>query len=188
MPNIYVLAGPNGSGKSTAARALIPQFLNCAEFVNADVIARGLSAFRPENAAFQSGRAMLTRLDELANEGVDFAFETTLSSRTFVPWLRRRQAEGYAFHLFYFCLESAEMSIQRVASRLRAGGHHVPDEAIRRRFARSQSNFLDLYMPLANLWEFYDNTYTEPRLIAFGGKDKQTEVRDPLRWHQLFTI
>ncbi len=185
MPNIYILAGPNGSGKSTAARALVPQFLNCAEFVNADDIARGLSACHPEGVAFQAGRTMLARLDELAGQGVDFAFETTLSSRTFAPWLRRRQAEGYTFRLHYFCLQNAEMAIDRVAARVRAGGHHVPSDDIRRRFERSRSNFLELYMPLANVWEFYDTTATKPKLVAFGGRDFPTTVVIESVWDKL---
>jgi len=185
MPNIYILAGPNGSGKSTAARALLSQFLHCAEFVNADDIARGLSAFHPENVAFQAGRVMLARLNELARQRVDFAFETTLASRTFAPWLRQLQLEGYEFHLHYFCLPHVAMAIERVAYRVRAGGHHVADEDIRRRFARSQSNFLKLYMPLANLWEFYDTTTRHPKLVAFGGRDKQTVVVEASIWNDL---
>jgi len=185
MPNIYVLAGHNGSGKSTTARTLLPQFLNCAEFVNADDIARGLSAFHPERVAFQAGRAMLTRLDELTCQGVDFAFETTLASRTFAPWLQKRQVDGYEFHLYYFCLPSVDLAIQRVALRVRAGGHHVPEEDIRRRFDRSRSNFLQLYMPLANSWEFYDTSEGNPKRVAFGGHDKQTSIIDATLWNNL---
>ena len=185
MPNVYILAGPNGSGKSTAARALLPQFLHCAEFVNADEIARGLSAFHPENVAFQAGRMMMARLHELARQRGDFAFETTLASRTFAPWLRQLQSEGYEFHLHYFCLPSVEMAIERVAFRVRAGGHHVPEEDIRRRFDRSRSNFLKLYMPLANSWEFYDTSFSDPNLVALGGQGKQATIRDPLLWTNL---
>ena len=185
MPNLFVLAGPRGSGKSTAARALLSQFLHCDEFVNADDIARGMSAFHPERMAFQAGRVMLARLHELACQQVDFAFETTLASRTFAPWLRQLRAEGYNFHLHYFCLPQVEMAIERVAFRVRAGGHHVPEEDIRHRFTRSRSNFLKLYMPLANLWEFYDTTALRPKLVAFGGCDEQTVVVEASIWHDL---
>jgi len=143
MPNIFVLAGPNGAGKSSTARTLLPLFLNCEEFVNADDIARGLSAFRPETVAFQAGRAMLTRLNELARQRVDFAFETTLSSRSFAPWLRQRQTEGYEVHVSYAWLPLVELAIERVAFRVRAGGHNIPIQDIRRRYERSRSNLLE---------------------------------------------
>jgi predicted ABC-type ATPase len=100
MPTIYVIAGANGAGKSTMAQTILSEEFRCAEFVNADVIARGLSAFNPEGAALEAGRVMLQRLNELARQRVDFAFETTLASLTFAPWLRKRQSEGYQFHLF----------------------------------------------------------------------------------------
>jgi len=153
MPNTFILAGPNGAGKSTSARALLPMFLKCAEFVNADEIARGLSAFRPEQVAFQAGRLMLARLNELARQRVDFAFESTLASRSFAPWLRQRQREGYECHLLFVWLPNVNLAIERVALRVRAGGHHVPTQDIRRRYERSRDNFLMRYMPLANTWE-----------------------------------
>jgi len=113
MPNIYVIAGPNGAGKSTTARALLRRYLNCTEFVNADDIARGLSAFRPEGVAMQAGRLMLARLDDLARRRIDFAFETTLSSRSFARWLRMRQDEGFEFHLLYTWLPHPDMAVAR---------------------------------------------------------------------------
>jgi predicted ABC-type ATPase len=169
MPNIFVIAGPNGAGKSTSARALLPDSLDCVEFVNADEIARGLSPFRPEGVALLAGRVMLKRLDELAGQRVDFAFETTLSSRSLAPWLKKRQAEGFEVHLLYLWLPTAEMAVLRVASRVRSGGHNVPEADIRRRYERGRANFLELFMPLANRWKVYDTAEGEPRLMASGG-------------------
>ena len=185
MPNLFIIAGPNGAGKSTTARTLLPTFLNCSEFVNADDIARGLSAFRPEQVAFQAGRLMLTRLDDLARQRADFAFETTLASRSFAPWLRQRQLEGYQCQLLYIWLPNVELAIERVAHRVRAGGHDVPSKDIQRRYQRSRINFFEIYMPLANTWEVYDTSRLDPKLVAFGGRDRQTVIREPLLWNCL---
>lgn len=170
MPNIFVIAGPNGAGKSTSARRLLPGPLDCVEFVNADDIARGLSPFRPEGVALLAGRVMLKRLDELAGQRVDFAFETTLSSRSLAPWLRARQAEGFHVHVLYLWLPSPDMAVIRVAARVVAGGHHVPETDIRRRYQRGRDNFLELFLPLANKWKVYDTSSSDPRLIASGGQ------------------
>jgi predicted ABC-type ATPase len=185
MPDIFVIAGPNGAGKSTAARTLLPDFLNCVEFVNADDIARGLSAFRPEKVAFQAGRMMLRRLDELARQRVNFAFETTLSSRTFAHWLRQRQAEQFDVHLLYLWLPSPDLALARVAARVQAGGHGLPETDIRRRYRRGRDNFLDLFLPLANSWEVYDNSKSEPELVAFGGQTESTTVISSEIWDSL---
>jgi predicted ABC-type ATPase len=185
MPNIFVIAGPNGAGKSTAARTMLPNFLNCAEFVNADDIARGLSAFRPASVALLAGRMMLKRLSELAKQQVDFAFETTLSSRSLVPWLRKRQAEGFDVHLLYLWLPSPDLAVARVAARVQAGGHGLAETDIRRRYKRSRDNFLELFMPLANTWEVYDNSQSEPVLVAFGGQGEPLAITASEVWQSL---
>jgi predicted ABC-type ATPase len=185
MPNIFIIAGPNGAGKSTTARTMLPAFLDCVEFVNADDIARGLSAFRPESVALLAGRMMVKRLDELARQQVDFAFETTLSSRSFAPWLRGRQAEGFDVHLLYLWLPSPDLAVARVAARVQAGGHSLAEEDIRRRYLRGRNNFFELYMPLANTWEVYDNSESEPRLVAFGGQTEPTTVVVSEVWQRL---
>jgi predicted ABC-type ATPase len=182
MPKLFVIAGPNGAGKSTAARALVPNFVASPEFVNADEIAKGLSGFRPESVAWQAGRLMLARLSELAQSRVDFAFETTLASRSFAPWLRERQLEGYEVNLLYFWLPSVAMAIARVRSRVRAGGHHVPEEDVRRRYERSRTNFLQLYMPLANTWEVYDNSAARRCTVAYGGSGRSETIVAPAIW------
>ena len=182
-PNVIVLAGPNGSGKSTAAPTFLRDALHVDEFVNADTIALGLSGFNPANAAIQAGRAMLGRLQHLAGTRRDFAFETTLASRSFVPWIKDLQMKGYRFSLLFFFLSSPELAVQRVLERVRRGGHFVPEEVVRRRFFGSIRNFLTLYQPLADNWFFYDNSHSERVLIAEGEK---TELRifSPKPWEE----
>ena len=157
-PNVVVIAGPNGSGKSTAAPALLRDHLRIAEFVNADVIAQGLSGFGSEQGALQAGRIMLDRLTDLAVQQADFAFETTLASRTFARRLRQLQAGGYQVHLLFLWLPSPEMAIARVASRVRCGGHHVPDEVVRRRYDAGLRNFFAVYRPFVDVWRMFDNS------------------------------
>lgn len=184
-PIVVVLAGPNGAGKTTASESLLREDLAVSEFVNADVIARGLSGFEPEKAAFAAGRIMLSRLDELARQRADFAFETTLASRTFAPWLAERMLEGYEFHLYFVWLPSAEMAIDRVAARVRAGGHDIPSESIRRRYARGIRNLFELYTPIATSWTVLHGAAPVPLPIASGGTGRATEVLDLSAWAQL---
>ncbi|MBX9628584.1 MAG: hypothetical protein K2X82_32605 [Gemmataceae bacterium] len=150
--------------------------------VNADTIARGLNAFDVESEAVKAGRIMLDHLHELAARRRSFALETTLAARTYAPWLRKLRDGGYIVHLFYFWVESPEVAIGRVAVRVRSGGHHIPDETVRRRSARSVRNFLDLYRPVVTTWEVYDNTGPgRPRLIAEHNSYYES-IRDPDRW------
>ncbi|OGA18902.1 MAG: hypothetical protein A3I63_09665 [Betaproteobacteria bacterium RIFCSPLOWO2_02_FULL_66_14] len=167
MPDLVVIAGPNGAGKSTAAPLLIGERLGIVEFVNADVIASGLAAFAPGRVAVEAGRIMLRRLNELAASGADFAFETTLASRSFAPWIEMlRRERGYRFHLAFLWLPSAEMAVLRVAGRVRQGGHAVAPNDIRRRYARGIANFFELYAPIADSWEIHQNSSSPPELIA----------------------
>jgi len=182
-PSIVVIAGPNGAGKSTAAPALLRGALHVGEFVNADVIARGLSEFDPDSVAITAGRIMLRRLDELASKRVSFAFETTLASRHFAPWIARRKSEGYRFHLLFLWLPSADAAVLRVANRVRMGGHDVPEETIRRRYNRGLLNFFALFQPLATTWRMYDGSKQgRPHLIALGIGRRMTEVPDRAAW------
>ena len=186
MPNVIVLAGPNGAGKSTAAARLLQGTLQVTEFVNADVIARGLSAFHPEGASMAAGRIMLTRLHELAEDGKDFAFETTLASRSFAPWLKRIIEErGYRLSLFFFWLPSPDMAVNRVAERSRSGGHSVPEETIRRRYERGLENFFTSYMPLAERWSVFKSSGKGIPEVASGGKNCQTVVSSVEDWKQV---
>ena len=139
-PRILMIAGPNGVGKTTVTPRILKQAYDIAEWVNADVIARGLSGLQPEAAAWQAGRVMIDRLRELAGERQSFAFETTLSGRSYYKWIEELRLTGYEFHLYYVTVESADMCVARVARRVRAGGHHVPDEVVRRRYSASLRN------------------------------------------------
>lgn len=150
MPHVIIIAGPNGAGKTTAAPALLGTALELDHFVNADTIAAGLSAFAPEKAAIQAGKAMLERMHYLANNNEDFAFETTLASRSFAPWISKLKDKGYLFHLTFLLLDTADLAVSRVAERVKMGGHFVPEETIRRRFKGGLKNFFNLYKPLAD--------------------------------------
>jgi predicted ABC-type ATPase len=187
VPNIIVLSGPNGAGKSTVAPSLLQGLLGVDAFVNADVIARGLSAFDPESAAIQAGRIMLERLHELARQRADFAFETTLASRSFASWIGKLTDAGYVFRLAYVWVPSADLCIERVARRVAAGGHHVPDEVVRRRYASGLRNFFELYRPLARTWQCYDNSdIGRLRLIAEGRHAEAPLVYDESTWSRVW--
>ena len=165
-PRVIIFAGPNGAGKSTHADAIVAA-LGIDTFVNADYIARGLSGRNADAVAMQAGRIMLTRLKELAVARKDFAFESTLSSRTFAPFLRQLKAQGYQVAIYYFSLTSASLAVRRVKLRVAMGGHDVPQDIVRRRYARSVSNFLTLYLPLTNDWTVYDNSSAkQAKMIA----------------------
>ena len=156
MPKLYIIAGCNGAGKTTASYTVLPEMLGCKEFVNADEIAKGLSPFNPESVAIEAGRLMLQRMDDLLSEGSDFAFETTLSTRSYVKFIERAQAKGYFVTLLYFWLPTPEQAIERVATRVREGGHNIPSDVIRRRYANGIKNLTALYIPLCNYWAIYD--------------------------------
>jgi len=166
MPNVYVIAGCNGAGKTTASYTILPEILNCREFVNADEIARGLSPFQPETVAFEAGRIMLNRIRELMAQQVDFAFETTLSTRSYAALVKKAQEQGYHVILIFFWLNSIELAQERVKHRVSKGGHHIPELVIERRYNRGLRNFFDLYQKLVDTWVLYDNSEEKPVLIA----------------------
>lgn len=180
-PVVAILAGINGAGKTTASRHILTHALKIPVFVNADTIARGLNAFDVESEAAKAGRIMLEHLHELAAKRATFAFETTLSGRAYAPWLASLRGSGYEVKLFYYWLESADAAIARVAERVRSGGHHVPDETIRRRYRLSVQNFFRLYRPIADEWRVYDNSHGQARLLAVGIEDRE-HVLDGDRW------
>jgi predicted ABC-type ATPase len=186
MPHVVIIAGSNGSGKSTMAPALLQGALGVDDFVNADAIALGLCAFQPEKAAFQAGRIMLKRLHELADSNVNFAFETTLASRTFATWIPQLKKKGYKFHLIFFWLRDVELAVSRVSLRVISGGHHVPQDTIRRRYTAGLKNFFNLYRPLTDSWQLYNNTNgQELSLIASEKNAKQLRVEDQVIWKEL---
>lgn len=185
QPKVIVLAGPNGVGKSTTAEHLLHGTLAVSEFVNADTVARGLSAFDPDQTAVQAGRIMLARLRQLADQRANFAFEITLAGRSFARWIGELIRLGYTFHLVYLWLPTPEMAIARVAQRVRVGGHHVPEETIRRRYRAGLANFFQLYRPLAASWRFYDNSSShQPRVVAVGRGVGTDTVLDPQTWNR----
>lgn len=189
MPHLIIIAGANGSGKSTAAPALLQNAVHIDNFVNADVIAQGLCAFQPEKVAIQAGRVMLNRIHQLAEEQATFAFETTLSSRTFAPWITRLKKEGYQFHLIFLWLKTEELAVSRVQERIKMGGHSVPDATIRRRYQAGLKNLFNLYQPITDSWQLYDNSDSDQlNLIASKIQGNNTRIENNTIWHKLFEV
>ena len=186
VSNIIVLAGPNGAGKSTTGPALLRDTLRITEFVDADAVARGLSAFAPEHVALQAGKVMLRRIRELARKRVNFAFETTLASRLFAPWLDKLRREGYEVHVIFLYLPSADVAVGRVKNRVQMGGHDVPEDVVRRRYHAGLRNFFNLYQPLTATWRMYDNSIAGgPSLIAYGKGKRVTHIREKRMWKKI---
>jgi predicted ABC-type ATPase len=184
QPRVVVFAGPNGAGKSTHADAIIAA-LGIDTFVNADYIARGLSGRHADAVAMQAGRIMLTRLKELAVAQQDFAFESTLSSRSFAPFLRQLKAQRYQVAIYYFSLTSASLAVRRVKLRVAMGGHDVPEDTVRRRYVRSLSNFLTLYLPLADDWTVYDNSEAKQAKMIASSVNGTINVLESKPWLKL---
>lgn len=185
MPNLYVIGGANGSGKTTVSLSLLPTLLGVFEYVNADAIAAGLSPLNPEAMAMQSGRLMVKRIRALADANADFAFETTLAAKSFIPFLRECKNKGYTINLMYFWLRSPDLAVERVARRVASGGHSIPEVDIRRRYARGLRNLEQFYLPICDSWIVYDNSETTLRLIAESGADSQPIIYEPEAWQQI---
>jgi predicted ABC-type ATPase len=165
-PTVYVIAGPNGAGKTTFASEFLPDFVQCREFLNADLIAAGLSPFAPETQNVRAGRLLLERIGELASARADFGFETTLSGRTYFKLLGDMKASGYRVVLVFLWLPNADMAVARVRNRVKQGGHNVPKDDISRRYAAGIRNLCRLYRPLVDAWWLYDASRLPPKLIA----------------------
>jgi predicted ABC-type ATPase len=174
---LYIIAGPNGAGKTTFAREFLPNYADCKNFVNADLIAQGMAPFSPETAALRAGRTMLEEIRSFAERRVSFAFETTLSGRSHLTLLRKLKAEGYDIHFFFLWLKSADLALSRVKERVSRGGHDVPEPVVRRRFDRSMLNFLLYYRPLATVWTLFDNSGEVPKVIALE-RDQTVRIID----------
>lgn len=168
MKRIIVIAGPNGAGKTTFAREFLPREANCPDFINADLIAAGLSPFQPESAALRAGRLMLEEIHDKVRQEKSFAFETTLSGRTYMRLLRDCRNQGYHILLVFLSLPSANMAVARVAARVAQGGHNVPEPDIRRRFAAGLKNLREAYTGIVDAWTLYDNSGNVPRAIERG--------------------
>lgn len=165
QPVCLIIAGPNGAGKTTFAREFLPHEGGILNFVNADLIAAGLSPLRPAAAALGAGRIFLGELDRLAASGADFSFESTLSGLTYVERLKLWKSRGYRVEIAYLRLESVDLAIDRIAQRVKAGGHNVPAKDVRRRFVRGWQNFAETYRPLCDAWWLFDATPETPKLL-----------------------
>ena len=171
---LYIIAGCNGAGKTTASFTILPEVLNCKEFINADEIAKGLSPFQPESVAMQAGRIMLARMDELLQKGETFAFETTLATKSYKQKIEWAQANGYEVTLLFFWLRNVTMAKERVAQRVAEGGHSIPSETIERRYHNGIANLFAIYMNMVDICYIFDNSEGERTPIAKkykGGKE-----------------
>ncbi len=175
---LYIIAGCNGAGKTTASKRFLPTILNCRQWVNADEIAYGLSPLDPQSVAFQAGRLMLERIQELLSQNETFAIETTLSTRAYRNLVLKAQAQAYQVELVFFYLPSPQMAIRRIAHRVKNGGHHVPDDVVIRRYYRGLKNLKEIFMPIVDYWNIYryeDNVYV---LLATGKKGETYDLSD----------
>lgn len=175
--NVYIIAGPNGSGKTTFAKKFLQDYAKCPNFVNADLIAHGLSPFSPHSAAIKAGKLVLSQIHEFANAGVDFAFESTLAGKSYVNLFKELKDKGYKLHIFFLWIPSADLAIARIKDRVKEGGHNVLSQDVRRRFNRSIDNFFKLYRPLIDSWMLFNNAEAVPALIG-KGRNGQVSIMD----------
>jgi predicted ABC-type ATPase len=188
MANLYVISGCNGAGKTTASYSVLPDILNCKEFVNADEIAKGLSPFQPEKIAIEAGRIMLNRIKDLISRNVDFAFETTLATKSFVKLIREAQSKGYFVTLVYFWLNSPELAVARVRNRVISGGHNIPEDVIYRRYTAGINNLSKLYLPICDYWMIIDNSEPPYLIVAEGIKIENIEINDQVIYNQIVKL
>ena len=189
MPDLFIIAGCNGAGKTTASFTILPELLQIKEFVNADEIARGLSPFQPEKVAIEAGKIMLRRLQDLLSHKVEFAFETTLSTRSFIGFIDKAKANSYTVHLVFYWLDSVELAIERVKKRVAKGGHNIPTDTIIRRYYAGLRNFIHLYKDVVDNWMLIDNSNAQQIIIAKGQKE-QVQIINSEKWliiHKLVT-
>ncbi|KAA9339997.1 zeta toxin family protein [Adhaeribacter soli] len=164
--NLYIIAGCNGAGKTTASFTILPEILNCKEFVNADEIAKGLSPFQPETVSFEAGRIMLHRINKLLDNNVNFAFETTLATKSYKHKVLQAQQQGYTVTLLFFWLQNVDLAIERVRTRVLEGGHNIETHVIKRRYLNGIKNLFEIYIAIADEVMIFDNSEGKPDLIA----------------------
>lgn len=174
--NMYVIAGCNGAGKTTASYSILPEMLECTEFINSDEIAKGLSPFQPKAVKFEATRIMLERMRNLIESGNDFAFETTLATKTFEAILKKAKERGYKITLVFFWLDTPELAYRRVQERVEMGGHDVPKDVVYRRYNTGMRYLSRIYMPIVDYWMIIDNSNNPFRLVADGAKEEVLNV------------
>ena len=185
VKHLYIIAGCNGAGKTTASMTILPKSLLVKEFVNADEIAKGLSPFNPEGVAIEAGRLMLERIKYLLDKGESFSIETTLATRSYINLVRDAHKRGYLVNVIYFWLNTPELAVDRVAERVRKGGHNIPRDVILRRYSKGLYNLFNLFMDEVDLWTIYDNSdYTRER-IAFGGRKVKLIVNNINKFNEV---
>ena len=185
MPRLYIISGCNGSGKTTASYTMLPEMLDCSEFVNSDEFAKGLSPFNPEKASIQASRYMIMKIRYLLKKQKDFGIEATLATRTLLKTIRLAQDAGYTVTLLYFWLNSPELAVERVAARVEAGGHDIPEETIRRRYRVGIDYFFHDYAPICERWILADNSQIPFRVIAEGSKNDLINIKDETTYEQI---
>lgn len=183
--NLYVIAGCNGAGKTTASFTILPDILNCKEFVNADEIAKGLSPFQPEKVAIEAGRLMLERINNLIEEREDFAFETTLATKSYKNKITFAQAQGYRVVLLFFWLRKVELAIERVKLRVIEGGHNIDSETIKRRYKNGIKNLFSIYLPIVNEAMIFDNSDGIYEIIAEKSNFNALNILNELKFNIL---
>jgi predicted ABC-type ATPase len=184
MPTLYIIAGPNGVGKTTFADRYLPDEAKQLEFVNADLIARGLSPYAPEAAAMEAGRIALTRIRELISNRIGFTWETTMSGKTAIVWLRQARESGYVLKAYFLWVRNPETTIHRIRQRVAEGGHAISEDVSRRRFFKTIQNFFTIYRPVLTSWKLFENELLGPRLVAVE-KNGRLVVRDPVQLAQI---
>lgn len=185
LPKLFIIAGCNGAGKTTASFTMLPEILNIKEFVNADEIARGLSPFQPETVSIEAGKIMLRRLQELIFKGEDFAFETTLSTRSFIELITKAKENAYTITLIFYYLDTVELAIERVKKRVSEGGHNIPTETIIRRYHSGLKNFFYLYKDKVDFWILMDNSLAQPEFIAENNRSESLNIANKKRWDNI---
>tara|TARA_R110000868_G_C10763726_1_gene754141 strand:+ start:260 stop:847 length:588 start_codon:yes stop_codon:yes gene_type:complete len=183
--NLYIIAGCNGAGKTTASYTILPEIIECKEFVNADEIAKGLSPFQPEKVAFESGRIMINRIEELLKENESFAFETTLSTRSYKNKVLQSQKKGYTVTPLFFWLNNIELAKERVKTRVIEGGHKIPEDVIERRYLKGIYNLFDIYLPIIDYAMVFDNSFGKHELIAQKFTNEDLMVIDKIKFNKL---
>ncbi|WP_373060263.1 zeta toxin family protein [Zunongwangia sp. H14] len=183
--NLYIIAGCNGAGKTTASLTILPEIIECKEFVNADEIAKGLSPFQPEKVAFESGKIMINRINDLLKEEENFAFETTLSTRSYKNKILQAKEKGYTVTLLFFWLKNVELAKERVKIRVKEGGHNIPKKVIERRYFRGINNLFNIYLPIVDGALIFDNSYGKHELIAQKTVDNHIDMINEKKFYEL---